>query len=115
MKFFIFILLMFNTWVFADTIDDQVDALQAHMQKALDVKNLNEENIQQKMQEMSESLSDADLSHLTEPITEPPEGMSNEDFRKMKADVDQTLKNNGVTKEDLDQLKREISDLTQSQ
>lgn len=115
MKIYIFIFLVFNTWVFADTIDDQVDALKAHMQKALDVKNLNDENIQQKMQEMSESLSDADLSHLTEPITEPPEGMSDEAFRKMKTDVDQTLKNNGVTKEDLDQLKREISDLTQPQ
>ena len=115
MRIFIFILLVFSPWVFADTIDDQVDALNAHMQKALDVQNLNEENIKKKMEEMSESLENAGLSHLNNPITEPPDGMSEEEFRKMGTVVQQTLDEHGVTKEDLSQLKNEISDLTQSQ
>ncbi len=115
MKLFVFILSMCSTWVFADVIDDQVDALKAHMQKALDVQNLNEENIQKKMEEMSESLSDADLSQLNNPITEPLEGMSQEEFRKTEELVQQTLDEHGVTKEDLNQLKQEISDFTQSQ
>ena len=115
MKVFIFILSMCSTWVFADVIDDQVDALKAHMQKALDVKNLNEENIQKKMEEISEGLSDADLSQLNNPITEPIEGMSQEELRKTEDLAKQTLDEHGVTKEDLNQLKKEISDLTQAQ
>lgn len=115
MKLFVFMLLIYNTWVFGDVIDEQVDALKAHMQKALDVQNLNEENIQKKMKEISDSLSDADLNQLDNPINEPPEGVSEEEFQKMKTFVGNTLTDNNITKEDIDQLKREISDLTQSE
>ena len=116
MKLFVVVIfLVCGTWVFADVIDDQVDALKAHMQKALDVQNLNDENIQQKMKEMSDSLSDADLSHLNNPINEPPDGMSEEELHKVGAVVKQTLDEHGVTKGDLNQLKKEISDFTQSQ
>lgn len=114
MKVFVFMFLMYSTWVFADTIDDQVDALQAHMQRALDVQNLNDANVKQKMKEMSDSLADADLSHLSSPVNEPPNGMSEEEFRAVGAVVEQTLNAHGVTEEDLGKLKKAISDLTQS-
>ena len=114
MKLLIFILLVCNTWVFADVIDDQVSALQAQMQKALDVRNLNEENIQKKMKEISESLPPSDLSTLNQPI-QNIEGMSQEELRRMDLLVKQELDKHGITKEDLNQLKKNISDLAQSQ
>jgi len=114
MKVFVLIFLMHSIWAFADIIDDQVDALQAHMQKALDVQNLNNDNIKQKMKEMSDSLADADISHLNSPVNEPPDGMSEEGFRELGAVVEQTLNKHGVSEEDLGKLKKEISNLTES-
>ena len=114
-KLFVVILLVFHSQVFADVIDDQVNALQAQMQKALDVRNLNEENIQNKMQEISESVSAENLGQLNKPINAPPEGMSQEELRKMELFVQQELNKHGVTQKDLEQLKRQISDLIQAQ
>ena len=115
MKFVILLLLVLSSWIFADTIDDQVDALQAQMQKALDVQNLNDANIKKKMQEISESVSSTDLNRLNNPVNIPPSGMSQEELRRMERLVQQELSKHGVSKEDLEQLKRQISDLISSQ
>ena len=115
MKFFILLLLVLSPCVFADTIDDQVDALQTQMQKALDVRNLNDANIKKKMQEISGSLSSTDLSRLNNSVNTPPLGMSQEELRRVEQFVRQELNKHGVTKEDLEQLKRQISDLTPPQ
>ena len=115
MKLFIILLLVWSSWMFADTIDDQVDALQVQMQKALDIRNLNDANIQKKMQEISESLSSTDLNSLNNSVNNPPSGMSQEEFQRMNRLVQQELNKHGVSKEDLEQLKRQISDLISSQ
>lgn len=115
MKFFTVLSLVLSPWIFADTIDDQVSALQAQMQKALDVQNLNDANIKKKMQEISESVSSAGLSRLNNPVNNPPSGMSQEELRRMERLVQQELNKHGITKEDLEQLKRQISDLIPSQ
>ena len=115
MKLFIILLLVWSSWMFADTIDDQVDALQVQMQKSLDIRNLNDANIQKKMQEISDSLSSTDLNSLNNSVNNPPSGMSQEELQRMNHLVQQELNKHGVSKEDLEQLKRQISDLISSQ
>ena len=85
------------------------------MQKALDVRNLNDAHIKKKMQEISGSLSSTDLSRLNNSVNTPPLGMSQEELRRVEQFVRQELNKHGVTKEDLEQLKRQISDLTPPQ
>ncbi len=114
MKIVILLLAVGSAWVFADAIDDQVDFLQAQMQKALDVRNLNDENVRRKMQEISKTLPSSDLNRLNQRVHNI-EGMSPEELRKMDILVKQELDKHGVTKSDLKQVKRQISDLIPSQ